>query len=365
MSANRFSLKSQAIALLISILAISTVGLATLGLRSNPASTTNPNLDILSQRSAQIAEKALPSVVKILVSRGNALPGDKEMESYFGQIPIARGSDIGSGFFVKPGGWLLTSYHVVRGADEIRVVHGSNNESIAKVHAFDILSDLAVLKMDEPKLPHLDWGDSNGLKVGNFIWIAGAPFGLEGSLSFGVVSSMERNSLNGSPLREYIQTDAAINPGNSGGPMLDMDGNVVGVVTSILGDEFRGIGFALPSDMAQVVTQQLIQNLTVKRGWIGIQLGQVTAERAKKANWDSTSGALIEWIDPGENSRIPARKAGLLTGDICIKCNNKKIASQFDLARKIAMTQPGDSLKLELLRDSKVVEADVIVAEKP
>lgn len=318
----------------------------------------------LSDLSGMVAERALPSLVKIQVTRGANIPSDREMESYFGQLPTAKGTDIGSGFFVQPGGWILTNYHVIRGADSIRIEGANGKNWLAKVHAYDVLSDISVLKIEEKENPCIEWGDSNRLRVGNFVWIAGAPFGLEASLSFGVVSSLERSSMNGSPLRDYIQTDAAINPGNSGGPMLDIDGKVIGIVSSILGDDYRGIGFALPGDMAQSVVQQLIQNRMVKRGWIGVKLGQVTPERAKKANLDSTSGAYIEWVDQGDEIRIPAKRAGLMIGDICIGCDTIKIASPFDLARKIGMTLPGKVLSLEILRNYKNVAIEVIVAEK-
>ena len=319
----------------------------------------------LSDLSRMVAEKALPSLVRIHIMRGASIPSDKEMESYFGQIPNAKGTDIGSGFFVQPGGWILTNYHVIRGADTIRIDGANGKNWLAKVHAYDALSDISVLKIDENEIPCIEWGDTNQLRVGNFVWIAGAPFGLEASLSFGIISSLGRGSMNGSPLRDYIQTDAAINPGNSGGPMLDIDGKVIGIVTSILGEDYRGIGFALPGDMAQSVVQQLIHNRVVKRGWIGAKLGQVTPERARRANLDSTSGAYIEWVDPGDEDRIPAKKSGLMAGDICIGCDKIKISSQFDLARKIGMTLPGKTLSLEILRNSKTVAIEVIVAEKP
>ncbi len=320
---------------------------------------------LLSDVSGSISDKIVPSLVRITVTRPVGVARDKELESYFGQLPVPIGTDIGSGFFFQPGGWILTNYHVVRGADTIQIDGTNGRNWLAKMHAYDALSDISILKIEETEMAALEWGDARRIKVGNFVWIAGSPFGLDASVSFGIVSSLERRSMNGSPLRDYIQTDAAINPGNSGGPMLDVEGKVVGIVTSIQGDENRGIGFALNGDVAQSVAQQLIVNRIVNRGWIGVQLGQVTPEIAKKANLNSAVGAVIEWIDPGDESRIPARKAGIMAGDICVKCDALKILSQFDLARKIGMTPPGSSLTLELIRNSKSVVVSVYVMAKP
>jgi len=338
------------------------------GEASNANSPVNSNYDNakqLSELSAAIAEQASKCLVRISVTRPIGITRDKELESYFGQIPIAKGTDTGSGFFFQKGGWILTNYHVVRGADRIQV-DGTNGQNwLATLHSHDALVDIAVLKIEASETDWLQWGDSHRLKVGNFVWIGGAPFGLEASMSFGIISSLERSNMNGSPFRDYFQTDASINPGSSGGPMLDTDGKVVGIVTSILGDEYRGIGFALHGDVAKNVAIQLIENRTVKRGWIGVQLGQVTSEQAKKNNLDLNSGAVIEWIDSGDESRVPAKKGGLLAGDICVRCNEMKIASQYDLARKIGMTPPGNTLRLELFRNAKPVVVNVTVLEKP
>lgn len=323
------------------------------------------SLKELSELSSSMAERAFPSLVRITVKRSAAVGKDKEFESFFGQLASAKGIDVGSGFFFQSGGWILTNYHVVRGADTIQVEGAGGKNWLAKMHAYDSLSDLSVLKVDDPIPAVMEWGDSRRLKIGHFVWVAGAPFGLERSLSFGIVSSLERDSLNGSPLRDYFQTDAAINPGSSGGPMLDVDGKVVGVVSSILGEEHRGIGFALRGDVAQSVATQLVAQRTIKRGWIGVQLGAVSVEQAKKANLESPTGATIEWIDAGEESRVPARKAGLMPGDICVRCNGLAILSQFDLARKIGMTTPGTSLTLELIRDSQKLIVSLVAVEKP
>lgn len=335
-----------------------------MGLEAMNGDSMLENARALSELSGSIADHAIPALVRITVSRAVGLGRDKELESFFGQLPLAKGTDIGSGFFFRQGGWILTNYHVVRAAETIQVDGRQGQNWLAKMHAYDALSDLAVLKVEEPMTSILEWGDCNHLKLGHFVWVAGAPFGLEGTFSFGIISSLGRTSMSNSPLRDYLQTDAAINPGSSGGPMLDIDGKVVGIVSSILGDDYRGIGFALRADVAQSVVEQLVEHRSVRRGWIGVQLGQVTLEQAKKANLSGTNGALIEWIDAGEASRIPAKKAGLLEGDICVRCNDMKITSQFDLARKIGMTPPGSSLRMELIRNTHTVVVSLIVMEK-
>jgi len=323
------------------------------------------SLQELSEQSANIADRVKPSVVKIYVSRGAKERNDKEIEGFFGQLPVEKDSDIGSGFFIRSDGWVLTDFHVVKNADTIRIEDILGQSWNPKLHGYDAVSDLAVLKVETENHPHLEWGESKKLRAGHFVWIVGSPFGLESSLSFGVISSTGRNVMNGSALRDYLQTDAAINPGSSGGPMVDIDGKVVGIASAILGEEYRGIGFVLPEQIANPTSKQLIETGKATRGWIGVQLGQVTLERARKAGLERPSGAYIEWLESGDIDKIPAKKAGLVSGDICMGCNGNTIQSHYDLARQIAFTIPGESLKLDVQRESKSLVVVVQVSAKP
>jgi S1-C subfamily serine protease len=335
---------------------------------SNSVTTRNAfdgTILALSEYSASVAERVRPGLTKIYVSRSVKNSNDKEIESYFGQIPIEKNTDVGSGFFIRPDGFIVTDYHVVKSYDSIRIEDGIGGSWTAKLHGHDAVSDVAVLKVETKNHPHLEWGDSKKLRSGNFVWVAGSPFGLESSLSFGIVSSTGRNLMNGSALRDYFQTDAAINPGSSGGPMVDVDGRVVGIASAILGEDYRGIGFALPEYVASPITKQLIETGKVVRGWIGAQLGQITPDRARKSGLDGIRGAYIEWLEPGEDNKVPAKNAGLLAGDICTRCNGVSIESHYDLARQIAFTTPGELLNLDVRRSSKSLKLVVRVAERP
>ena len=166
-------------------------------------------------------------------------------------------------------------------------------------------------------------------------------------------------------MRDYIQTDAVINPGHSGGPLVNTDGDVVGVASVILGDEYRGIGFALPSEFAKNVADQLIDSGTVVRGWIGAQFGQVTEERARRAGLEGLQGAYVERIQNSTSKPVPAEQAGLRIGDICIAINDTVVQSQFDIGRSIAMMKPRDVARLKIIRDSQPLLIEVTIAAKP
>ncbi len=316
----------------------------------------------LSNASAGIAQKILPAVVSIQVVREGIVAEDEELSSFFGQLPVPKNVDKGSGFFIRPDGWVITNYHVVRQANKIEVVQSNGESSSANVTAFDSASDIAMLRIEATNRPWLDWASQPPI-TGHLVWVAGAPYGLEGSLSMGIISAVNRTSLSGSPMRDYLQTDAVVNPGHSGGPVVDADGKVVGIASVILGDEYRGIGFALPSATAKSVSDQLIESGTAVRGWIGAKFGQVTLERARKTGIEDLQGAYVERISSANGKPSPAEQAGLRVGDICTSINDTVVRSQFDLARSIATLKPGDIARLKIIRNGQSLTVEVTIAK--
>ncbi len=318
----------------------------------------------LSNASARIAKKILPAVVSIQIVRDGIVAEDEELTSFFGQLPVPKSFDKGSGFFIRPDGWVITNYHVVRQAKKIDVVQANGESLSASVIAFDSASDIAMLRIDATNRPWLAWA-SQPPTTGHLVWVAGTPYGLDGSLSMGIISAVNRTSLSGSPMRDYLQTDAVVNPGHSGGPVVDADGNVIGIASVILGDEYRGIGFALPSATAKSVSDQLIDSGTAVRGWIGAKFGQVTVERARRTGIEDLQGAYVERISGANGKPSPAEQAGLRVGDICTSINDTVVRSQFDLARSIAMLKPGDVARLAIIRNGQPLTVEVVVAETP
>ncbi len=318
----------------------------------------------LSESSASIAEKILPAVVSIRVFRDTITSEDDELTSFFGQLPVPKSSDQGSGFFVRPDGWVITNYHVVRQANKIQVVQSNGESVVGKVIAFDSASDIAVVQIDAKNRSWLGWA-SQPPKTGSLVWVAGAPFGLDGSLSMGIISAVNRNSLSGSPMRDYLQTDAVVNPGHSGGPVVNADGEVIGIASVILGEEYRGIGFALPSATAKRISDQLIETGGVVRGWIGAKFGQVTSERARRAGIEEVEGAYVERVTSATGKPNPAEQAGLRVGDVCTSINDTIVRSQFDLAKSIATMKPSDVARLKIIRNGQPMTIEVVVAETP
>ena len=247
--------------------------------RAKPATAPAPEtedgdpqevLRLLSRASQHIAERTGKAVVRVEATDIHIDALDDEIAQLFGALPPAFGQ--GSGAIVDSDGFVLTNYHVVRGAKEISVVVESTRRYSATMVGYDALTDLAVLRIDANGLQTITWGDSDRLQVSAFVWAIGAPFGLEGSVSFGIVSAKNRDTLGSSPFQTFLQTDAAVNPGNSGGPLVDAEGKVVGINTAILGRTFQGISFAIPSNTAQEIYERLRKFGHFARGWLGVSV---------------------------------------------------------------------------------------------
>jgi serine protease Do len=326
---------------------------------------------------SDLAEKIRPGVVNLQVVKkisnvglsSRNFPGfpfgDKDpFGDFFG--PFSQGNPprgfeqrgIGSGFVISLNGYILTNNHVVEGADQIKVKLSNGKEYKGKVVGRDPKTDLALLKIEGATDLHpLNLGNSEDMKVGNWVVAVGSPFGLEQTVTAGIVSAKGR-VIGSGPYDNFIQTDASINPGNSGGPLINMKGEVVGINTAIVA-QGQGIGFAIPINMAKEIAGQLQDKGHVTRGWLGVTIQEVTPELAKSFGLKENKGALVAQVSPGS----PAEKAGIEQGDILLEFDGKKISEANDLPRIVASTSVGKMIALKLSREGKVMDRSLKVGE--
>jgi serine protease Do len=321
---------------------------------------------------SKVAESTLPAVVLIQVTERQEVPNPMlpyENNPFFRRffnlpkkMPKKFEKEImglGSGMIVSPDGLILSNNHVVGGATEIKVLLSSGDEYSAKLVGTDPLTDLGVIKISAGKsLPCVTFGDSDDVKVGQWVVAIGQPRGLEQSVTQGIVSAKHRTGItNPSSYQDFLQTDAAINPGNSGGPLLTLTGQVIGVNSAIASQSggFEGIGFAIPSKMAVHVANALIANGKVVRGWLGVGIQEVTPALASSLGLPAPRGALI-----GEVMKAgPAAEAGIKKGDVILQYEGVQVADASALRNMVAGTAPGKDVKLELWRDKKSMEMTV------
>jgi len=270
---------------------------------------------------------------------------------------------LGSGVVVTPDGYILTNNHVVSGADDIKVKVGDETYE-AEIIGFDDKTDLAVLKIepDEP-LAAAVLGDSEDIRIGQWVLAIGHPFGLDHTVTAGIISAKGRNHMGITDYEDFLQTDAAINPGNSGGALVDLDGNVIGINTAIASrtGQYSGVGFAIPVNMAKSIMNQLIEFGKVVRGYIGIGIQDVTPELAEAFDLNEPKGVLVTQVLPD----LPGEKAGLKQGDIVIELDGKEVKDASDLRNKISATPPGTEINLTIVRDGKEKRIDITLAELP
>ncbi len=317
-----------------------------------------------------LAEKLMPSVVNIststtVVTKSNPLPfqfppgspfGDMFKE--FGDPQERQSAALGSGFIIDEKGIIITNNHVIQDADDIIVRVNGDQEFKAKVLGADPLMDIAVLQLEtNEKFIPVAFGNSDKAKIGDWVIAIGNPFGLGGTVTAGIISARNR-SIGLSRYEDFIQTDASINSGNSGGPLFDMEGNVIGINTAILGRNGSiGIGFSIPSNSAQIVINQLIEFGETKRGWLGVRIQDVTKEIAEVEKLDKPRGALVASV--AENS--PSEKAGIKAGDIILEFNGQRINQMKELPAIVAKTQVGKNVEVKIWRDKKEIIKNVLL----
>ena len=323
-----------------------------------PGQTAIPSL-------APMLEKVLPAVVSVQVE-GTAVQSQRvpeELKKYFGdESPDQQAQPfegLGSGVIIDAAkGYILTNNHVISQADKISVQLNDGREFDAKLIGGDDQSDIALLQVQNPSnLTQIAIADSDKLRVGDFVVAVGNPFGLGQTATSGIISALGRSGLNLEGLENFIQTDASINRGNSGGALLNLNGELIGINTAILapGGGSIGIGFAIPSNMAKTLAQQLIQFGEVKRGLLGIKGMEMSADIAKAFNINVQRGAFVSEVLPNSGSA----KAGIKSGDVIVSLNDKPLSSFAELRSRIATTEPGAKVKLGLIRDGKPLNVEV------
>ncbi|PTM33898.1 serine endoprotease DegQ [Enterobacter cloacae] len=314
---------------------------------------------------APMLEKVLPAVVSVQVE-GTAVQSQRvpeELKKYFGdEAPDQQAQPfegLGSGVIIDAAkGYILTNNHVISQADKISVQLNDGREFDAKLIGGDDQSDIALLQVQNPSnLTQITIADSDKLRVGDFAVAVGNPFGLRQTATSGIVSALGRSGLNLEGLENFIQTDASINRGNSGGALLNLNGELIGINTAILapGGGSIGIGFAIPSNMAKTLAQQLIQFGEIKRGLLGIKGMEMSADIAKAFNINVQRGAFVSEVLPNSGSA----KAGVKSGDVIVSLNDKPLSSFAELRSRIATTEPGAKVKLGLIRDGKPLDVEV------
>ncbi len=345
-----------------------------------PADTRSPSVasmpvDALSAAFERVAKTVEPAVVNISteqVVHDSGLSGENPFGGMFGdnspfgfffnQPRDMTQRSLGSGFVVDPRGYILTNDHVVKDATKIKVKLQDGRELPATVVGTDPQTDLAVVKVNASNLPVLRLANSDQVKVGEWVLAFGSPFGLEQTMTAGIISAKGRYIGSGN-YDNFLQTDAAINPGNSGGPLVNLNGEAVGINTMILSQSggFQGVGLAIPATMADNIYRQLVQTGKVTRGWLGVGIQEMTPELAKSFNLSKTEGVLISQVEPNS----PASKAGLRPGDIILEYNGKETKTPRDLSMAVADTKVGVPAKLQVYRDGRTINMDVAVGEKP
>jgi Do/DeqQ family serine protease len=314
--------------------------------------------------------RATPSVVNVFTSKDIRTPrhpllDDPLFRRFFGDPggETQRANSLGSGVIVSPNGYILTNNHVVEAADEIEVALPNGKKLVAHVAGNDPDTDLAVLRVDAADLPAMTFGASDALRVGDTVLAIGNPFGVGQTVTSGIVSALGRVGLGINTFENFIQTDAAINPGNSGGALIDAQGNLVGINAAIYSRSggSMGIGFAIPVSTARMVLEQIVKTGAVTRGWIGVEVREITPELVEAASLSTAKGTFIAGVLRGG----PAEQGGVKPGDVLIAVEGQAVTNPAEVLNRIAVLAPGTRAKLTLLRKGASVNVDVEIGLRP
>jgi serine protease DegQ len=323
---------------------------------------------------SEAAKKAMPAVVNIFTSSKNVsnphqqFMDDPLFRHFFGDQEEDGGGDpsdssLGSGVIVSNQGLILTNHHVISSADAIEVALADGRKLSAKIVGVDPESDLALLKVEATNLPSITFASPDQLDVGDVVLAIGNPFGVGQTITQGIVSALGRNHLGINTYENFIQTDASINPGNSGGALIDTAGNLVGINSAIYSRNggSMGIGFAIPISIAQQVMEQIVEEGTVTRGWVGVEAQNMTPELADSFALPTASGALIAGVLPNS----PAYHAGLKAGDVLIAINGKPVINSASMLNLIAVLKPNKKATLKIVRAGKQLDIDILIGKRP
>jgi len=344
-----------------------------------PAATTTAPAATVSRRPAGVRHvesfhdavaRAMPAVVNVFTSkevpaRRSPLLDDPLFRRFFGDqlnTEPQRASSLGSGVIVSPSGYILTNHHVVDSADEIEVALSDGKKMLAKVVGIDPETDLAVLRVNAEGLPAIRFGRSESLQVGDPVLAIGNPFGVGQTVTSGIVSALGRG-LHINTFENFIQTDAAINPGNSGGALVDVNGDLVGINTAIYSRSggSMGIGFAIPVSTAKMVLDQIVKHGAVTRGWIGVEVQEITPAIAESFKLEAARGAIIAGVLRGG----PADRAGVKPGDVLTAINGAPVSDPQVMLNLVAALRPGSHARMQLRREAKTIEVDVTIGRRP
>ncbi len=332
------------------------------------------SLTTIGKAMAEISAAVKPAIVNISTTRTVKVAGndpfaeDPFFRHFFGdnlrrQPKEQKSAALGSGVLVSSDGYIITNYHVVKDADEIKVLLADKREFSGKVIGSDPKTEISVVKIDAKGLPTLPWGDSDSLEAGDLVLAVGNPYGLNQTVTMGIVSAVGRANVGIADYEDFIQTDAPINPGNSGGALVNVRGQLIGINTAIFSTSggYQGIGFAIPSNMVRTIMESLIKEGKVTRGWLGISIQRITPDLAKQFNLKNENGVLVS--DVTENG--PAEKAGLKRGDVIVEYDGKKTDEPGLFRNMVANTAPGEKHSLKILRDKDLLTLKVTIGELP
>lgn len=326
----------------------------------------------LGDAMAKVADQAKPAIVNISTTRmvkaqRHPFFDDPFFRRFFGdesqKQQKRKVANLGSGVIATSDGYILTNNHVIEGAEDILVKLSNNKEYKGKVVGTDKRTDLAVIQIDEKNLSTIKWGDSDKLRVGEIVLAVGNPYGLNQTITMGIISALGRSGIGITDYEDFIQTDAAINPGNSGGALVNIKGELVGVNTAIFSTTggYQGIGFAIPANMANSIMSSIINQGKVVRGWLGVHIQPLTPELVKQFNLQDDKGVLLSDVVEGG----PAEKGELKKGDVIIEYDGKKVESPVHLRNMVASTVPGQSVNTRVIRDGKPLVLKLVIGELP